>query len=135
VSLRFLLDTDTVSFAFRGQGSVAKRLAAAARSNVGISAVTLAELRFGASRRNSTRLHSFIDEFTANVRVLPFDADAARHFGLLAAALADVGTPIGQLDTMIAAHALALDVALVSNNTWEPYRLVAAIVSGRLQRR
>src|SRR5438552_2276134 len=108
MSRRCLLDTDTVSFALRGEPRVVARLTEARPSFVAISAVTLAELRFGASHRKSRRLHSLIDGFVSGVHVLPFDADVATRFGDLAASLARAGTPIGQLDTMIAAHALTL---------------------------
>lgn len=112
-----MLDTDTVSFALRGEGGVEAHLANLIPSNVCMSAVTLAELTFGASKRKSRRLHALIDAFTTGVRVVPFDGKAAQRFGSLSAALDEAGTPIGQFDTMIAAHALALDVTLVSNNT------------------
>jgi tRNA(fMet)-specific endonuclease VapC len=112
-----MLDTDIVSFALRGVGDVARHLAAVVPSQVCMSAVTLGELRFGASHRRSRKLHALVDAFVTGVQVMPFDAEAADRFGALAATLAHAGTPIGQLDTMIAAHALALDVVLVSNNT------------------
>lgn len=57
-----------------------------------------------------------IAELTSPLLVAPFDASAADLFGQVGAALADGGAPIGQMDTLIAAHALALDVTLVSNN-------------------
>ncbi len=96
-----MLDTDTVSFALRGQGNVGERLAAVTPSTVCISAVTLAELSFGASRRRSDKLHASIKALTTGVQVVPFDRIAAQRFGLLGAALDDAGTPIGQLDTMM----------------------------------
>ncbi|HXU44495.1 MAG TPA: type II toxin-antitoxin system VapC family toxin [Thermoanaerobaculia bacterium] len=114
---RFMLDTDTVSFALRGQGHVADHLAANKPSQVCLSAITLAELRFGANYRRSRKLHALIDAFTAGVQVVPFDAAAAVGFGTLGASLAHAGSPIGEFDTMIAAHALALNITLISNNT------------------
>ena len=111
-----MLDTDTVSFALRGVGGVAQRLLEIEPSRVCISSLTLAELRFGAERRGSRRLHRLISDFTSALLVAPFDAKAADRFGQIGALLADEGTPIGQLDTLIAAHALVLGVTLVSNN-------------------
>ena len=113
----YMLDTDTVSFALRGIESVTARLRAHRPSELSVSAITFAELRFGADRRRSSRLHKLLDTFFASVAVLPFDALAASSFGKLGAILADAGTPIGQLDTLIAAHALSLDLTLVTNNT------------------
>jgi tRNA(fMet)-specific endonuclease VapC len=111
-----MLDTDTVSFALRGTGGVGARLLRESPSAICISSLTLAELRFGAERRRSRRLHRLIDEFVAPLSVAAFDPDTANRFGQIAAALADSGTPIGQMDTLIAAHALALDVTLVTGN-------------------
>ncbi len=112
-----MLDTDTVSFAFRGEGEVGPRIVQHHPSELCISSVTLAELRFGAERRRSKKLHRLIDTFVESVAVLPFDDSAAAHFGVLGAALAGSGTPIGQFDTLIAAHALSQGAILVTNNT------------------
>lgn len=112
-----MLDTDTVSFALRGEGEVGARLLAHAPSEMCISAVTLAELRYGAEHRRSKKLHGLIETFARSVSVEPFDARAATSFGALAAELTRTGTPIGQLDTLIAAHALSLGQILVTNNT------------------
>ena len=111
-----MLDTDTVSFALRGQGQVAERLLEHPPSSLCISSITLAELHYGSELKRSKKLRRLIDTFSETVTTLPFDADAAVHFGTVAAALARRGTPIGSLDTLIAAHALALAVSLVTNN-------------------
>ena len=112
-----MLDTDTVSYALRGMGRVAERVLEHRPSQLCISSITLAELRFGANLRKSQRLQRLIGTFISAIEVTPFDAQAADRFGVLAATLNRRGTPIGNMDTLIAAHALALNVALVSNNT------------------
>jgi tRNA(fMet)-specific endonuclease VapC len=117
MSPSFMLDTDTVGFALRGQGDVAERLLQHRPSDICISALTLAELHYGAEARRSKKLRRLIDTFTATIATLPFDARASVRFGTVAAALARAGTPIGGFDTLIAAHALALGVSLVTNNT------------------
>jgi tRNA(fMet)-specific endonuclease VapC len=116
MSRPYLLDTDTVSYAFRDIGRVASRIKQNTPSGICISAVTLAELRFGASRKRSKRIHGLIDAFVSQVPVMPFDDTVANRFGDVAAALADAGVGIGDIDTMIAAHALDLDATLVTNN-------------------
>lgn len=113
---RFLLDTDTVSYALRGVGEVGARLRAHQPSQICISAITAAELRFGASRRGSKRLHGLIDAFVESVEVVHFDHAAAVEFGRIGALLAQRGTPIGEFDVLIAAHAMSLGYVLVSNN-------------------
>ena len=117
MTLRFMLDTDSVSFALRGQGDVGTQILDHRPSELCISSITVAELRYGATRRKSARLHQLIDTFTKNVAVMPFDEVCAAHFGQLASELADHGVPIGEFDALIAAHAIALQLTLVTNNT------------------
>lgn len=114
--MKYLLDTDSVSFALRGRGEVGARLQAERPSDVCISVITLAELRYGADRKGSRKLHGLIDTFTAAVEVAPFDEAAAAEFGRIGSLLADRGTPIGEFEALIAAHAVALRCTLVTNN-------------------
>ena len=114
--VKHLLDTDSVSFALRGVGAVGARILAARPSDLGISAITLAELRFGAERKKSRKLHALIDTFVRTVEVAPFDDEAAFEFGRIGSLLAARGTPIGEMDARIAGHAVALKVRLVTNN-------------------
>ena len=112
----YMLDTDTVSWALRGEGAVPTRLLEHRPSQLCISSITLAELRFGADAKGSRKLHGLIDTFVLSVAVLPFDRAAADRFGSVANALARRGEPIGTFDTLIAAHALSLGLTLVTNN-------------------
>ena len=114
--MRFLLDTDTVSYALRGHGDVGRRLLSHKPSELAISAVTLAELRFGADRKKSRKLHDLIDAFVAPISVQPFDDSAAAYYGRLGSLLFERGTPMGDIDAMIAAHAIALKCTLITNN-------------------
>lgn len=113
---RFVLDTDSVSYALRGEGNVGDRIRAHRPSELCVSAITLAELRFGADRKRSKRLHALIDAFIQDVEVAAFDDAAAVAFGRLGNILAERGTPIGDFDVLIAAHAVTLGCVLVSNN-------------------
>ncbi len=82
-----------------------------------ISAVTEAELLYGAARKSdSVRLKTAVDEFLLRVDSLPWDSNAARRYADLRAALEIAGTPMGNLDLMIAAHALAAEAILVTND-------------------
>lgn len=112
----FMLDTDTVSFALRGHGRVGERILERRPSDLCISSITLAELRYGADLKRSRRLHELIGAFVRSVSVLPFDGAAAESFGALAATLRGRGATIGGFDTLIAAHALAAAVTLVTGN-------------------
>jgi tRNA(fMet)-specific endonuclease VapC len=112
----YMLDTDTVSFALRGQGRVAARLMEHRPSELCVSSITLAELRYGAEVRRSRKLHRLISTFVEPIDVVSFDPSAAGRFAGVAATLARRGEPIGTLDTLIAAHALSLRLTLVTNN-------------------
>lgn len=114
--MKYLLDTDTVSYALRGEGQVARRITAHKPSELCISAISLAELRYGADRKGSRRLHSLIDTFTTAVEVVGFGEEAALEFGRIGTVLADRGAPIGEFDVLIAAHAASLRCTLVTNN-------------------
>jgi len=88
--------------------------------DIGISAVTLAELHYGVSKsQHQARNQAALDEFVLPLEVAAFDDLATGAYGVLRASLERQGTPIGPLDTMIAAHALSLGVVLVTNNTRE----------------
>jgi tRNA(fMet)-specific endonuclease VapC len=115
---RYLLDTNVASCIIKGNNpDVDRRLVKVPMAQVAISAVTEGELRFGAARLpHATRLHFMIEDFFLRVTILPWDSDAARQYGQLRATLEREGQPIGNLDAMIGAHALALDAVLVTND-------------------
>jgi tRNA(fMet)-specific endonuclease VapC len=114
---RYLLDADTVSYALRGQGRVAARILQHPPSDLCISSITVAELGFGAESKRSQKLRRAIRSFVNDVAVVPFDELAAERFAVVAAGLAKQGTPIGVLDTLVAAQALSLGLTVITNNT------------------
>lgn len=116
-----LLDTNICIYIARSRPpSVARRFARAAPGSLGISIVTWGELCFGAAKSSDpARARSLLEDFARAVGVLDLPAAAGRHYGDVRAELQRAGTPIGNNDLWIAAHALALDVPLVSNNTRE----------------
>lgn len=141
----FLLDTDTFILLLRGtvirqartarEKSVSEsakkirdrcRLATAAGSRVGLSAVSLAELEYGlhASGRVETKRRA-LQQVMMPFERFDFDAvDCVRWYGVVRAALEQAGKTIGPLDLMIAAHALAIDATLVTHNTREFKRVL-----------
>lgn len=114
----YLLDTNTVSYVLKGTiPKVRARLAKVPMAQVAISVVTEAELRFGIARRPEAKhLRIAVEEFLLRVTVLPWDSQTAAAYADLRAALERAGTPVGNLDLMIAAHALAADAVLVTND-------------------
>src|SRR2546428_12888579 len=104
----YMLDTDTVSFALRGQGRVAARLLEHRPSELCISSITLAELRFGAEARRSRKLHRLVSTFVETVEVVSFGQSAASRFASVATALAPLGEAIVTFISLLAATALPM---------------------------
>jgi tRNA(fMet)-specific endonuclease VapC len=117
--VRYLLDTNTVSYIIKGnRPRVRERLLRVPMAEVGISVVTEAELLFGLARRpDATKLKTVVEEFLLRVEVLPWDSEAARQYSTIRAMLEDAGEPMGNLDLMIAAQALAVGLVLVSSDS------------------
>ena len=86
---------------------------------IGVCSVVAAELAYGVAKSGSTRNREALEMFLAPLVILPFDEAALWVYGDLRAELERKGTPIGSLDTMIAAHALSQQSTLVTNNTRE----------------
>jgi tRNA(fMet)-specific endonuclease VapC len=116
--VRYLLDTNTARYVIKGNfPRVRERLMKTPMAEVGISVITEAELRFGVARKPAAvRLKTAIEEFLLRVETLPWDSEAAQQYGQIRAALERVGQPMGNLDMMIAAHALAAQVVLVTHD-------------------
>jgi tRNA(fMet)-specific endonuclease VapC len=92
--------------------------------DIAISAITLAELRYGVAKSHYWEKNAkALDEFIIPLEVLPFDEEATRSYGEIRAALEKAGTPVGSMDLLIAAHAVSLGVTLVTNNTKEFNRI------------
>ena len=115
-----MLDTDRCVDLLRGVRAVVAKLERLTPDDCGLSALTSFELFAGAARaRDPRRETEKIQKLVDVIQELPFDAAAARRAGALRSELEEAGTPIGPYDLLIAAHALALDLALVSANIRE----------------
>ena len=86
---------------------------------IGLCSVVAAELAYGVAKSGSACNRQALEMFLAPLIILPFDDAAVWAYGNLRAELEHKGTPIGALDTMIAAHALSQQSTLVTNNTRE----------------
>ena len=91
--------------------------------HAGRAVVDDVELFFGVARTGSERNLRALRQFLSALEIAAFDDAAAEVFGSLRAWLTSQGTPIGPFDTQIAAHAQALGVTLVTNNTREFLRV------------
>lgn len=118
--MKFVLDTNTLIYFFKGQGRVAEHLLGVPPGEIGIPAVVLYELELGIARSSQPRKRrGQLDAMLAVVSILSFDREAARHAAELRATLDAAGKPIGPMDTLIAGTALAARGVLVTHNTGE----------------
>ena len=124
VEFRYLLDTNILSDLVRNpRGLATKRLAVVGEAVVCTSIVVACELRYGAAKKGSAELAERVDQLLASLEVLPLDKDADRHYAEIRAHLSRTGQTIGSNDLLIAAHALALDLILVTDNVDEYARV------------
>jgi tRNA(fMet)-specific endonuclease VapC len=116
--VRYLLDTNMASYVIKGNiPRVREQLLKVPMSEVGVSIITEAELRFGVARKpEASRLETAVEEFLLRVEILPWDSAAAKSYAALRSTLERVGDPIGNLDMMIAAQALAAPAVLVTHD-------------------
>ena len=119
--MKYLLDTDVCIYLINKRpSSVLEKLHACQAGDVGVSAVTVAELRYGASKsQRSGQNHEALDLFLAPFEMMAFDESAAIAYGEIRAQLEKAGDPIGPLDMLIAGQAKSLNVVLVTNNVRE----------------
>lgn len=115
----FMLDTDSVSYIVNGRYPLVRtRFAEIDPARIYVSVISRAELLFGLKRLPPEhRLHSDVMRFLEGVTVLAWDEGAADIHADIRHHLESAGRRIGELDTMIAAHAIALGAVLVTNNT------------------
>ena len=118
--IRYLLDTNICIYVINAKpATVLARFVEHEVDGLGISAITASELYWGVCKSGSARNRTTLEKFLSPLAVLDYDLGAARKYGELRAYLEQQGTPIGPLDQQIAAHALALDITLVTNNVRE----------------
>lgn len=116
---KYMLDTDICSYLIRRQSpKLLQKLSSILPSQVCLSVITRAELLYGLEKLSSThRLRVDVTHFLREMRVLPWDDEAAGYYARIRHQLTSSGQPIGELDMMIAAHSLSAGAVLVTNNT------------------
>ena len=118
--ITWMLDTNICMYVINARPpGVLARFRQQRLGDIGISSVTAAELAFGVVNSGSARNREALEMFLAPLEVLAFDADGIWHYAKVRADLERRGQQIGALDTMIAAHAMASNAVLVTNNTRE----------------
>jgi len=122
--MRFLLDTNIVCDLVRHpQGRVAQHIREVGEAQVCTSIIVAAKLRYGATKKGSPRLTAQLEAVIGALDVLPFETPADTAYGLLRARLEQAGQPIGGNDLLIAAQAVALGCAIVTDNEREFARI------------
>lgn len=127
--MRFMLDTNICIYLIKNDPpKVLAELKRHDLGEIGVSSVTAAELAYGVAKSGSERNRAALEQFLLPLDIAPFDEKAAWYYGDVRSTLERAGTPIGPLDTQIAAHALSLGCVLVTNNTREFQRVAGLSV-------
>jgi tRNA(fMet)-specific endonuclease VapC len=118
--MRYVLDTNTLIYFFKGMGHVSERLYQTAPKEIGIPAIVLYEIEVGLAKSNApAKRRQQLNELLAVIPLLPFGEAEARHAAVIRANLERVGLPIGAYDVLIAATAVAHGAVLVTHNQQE----------------
>jgi tRNA(fMet)-specific endonuclease VapC len=119
--MKYMLDTNICIYLIKQKPpKVLKYFKTHAVGDIGISSITLAELRYGVSKsEHIEKNRQALDDFVLPLEIADFDEKAAEDYGAIRAGLEKAGKPIGSMDLLIGAHALALGAVLVTNNTKE----------------
>lgn len=114
--MRHMLDTNIVSHLFKKHPGVVRKMAGLTPEDVCISSITEAELLYGADKKQSNSLKETILEFLSTITICDWDSEAAATYGELRAAMEKRGKVMGDLDQLIAAHAISRGTTIVTND-------------------
>ena len=119
--MKYMLDTNICIYLIKQKPEkVLRHFKNHSIGDIGISSITLAELRFGVEKSQQIQNNrQALEEFILPLEIADFDEKAAVLYGAVRAALEKAGTPVGSMDMLIGAHALSLDLTLVTNNVRE----------------
>ena len=133
-SLAYLLDTNILSDLVRHpQGIIAVQITKAGEDTVCTSIIVAAGLRYGAAKANSAKLADRVDLILSALEILPLETPADQQYASLRHHLTRQGTPIGPNDLLIAAHALANDLTVITANVGKFSRVPGLKVENWLQ--
>lgn len=123
--MRYLLDTNICIYLIKQKlPQVLERFCSLSLLDIGISSITVAELEYGASKsQQQERNRHALTEFLLSLEIIEFSQAAAVIYGNIRTDLESKGLVIGSMDMLIAAHAMSLDLTLVTNNIREFSRI------------
>lgn len=123
------LDTNICSYILRRHPAMMiEKFASLDKDQLWLSSIVAAELRFGALKLASPRFQAAVESWLTGFDVRPWPVKATHHYASVRAALERAGQPIGGMDLMIAAHALAEDSVIITNNAREFHRVPSLAV-------
>ena len=114
--MKYLLDTNTVSFAIRGIGNVGESILKHTPKDLAVSSITEAELSYGVKKRKSKKLEKLVSNFLNQIQVIDFKSADAQIYGKLFSDLEQKRKPIGMADSMIASIAISNELVLVTDH-------------------
>jgi len=119
--MKYMLDTNICIYLIKRKlPKVLKYFQSLVPGDIGVSSITLAELRYGVAKsQHNEKNQQALDEFILPLEIADFDEKAAESYGNVRASLEKEGKPVGAMDMLIGAHALSLGVTLITNNTRE----------------
>jgi len=119
--MKYMLDTNICIYLIKQKSrNVLKHFESHGVGDIGLSSITLAELRYGAAKsRHSEKNRQALDEFILPLEIAEFDEKAAEKYGTIRTLLEKDGRIVGPMDMLIGAHAMSLRATLVTNNTRE----------------
>jgi tRNA(fMet)-specific endonuclease VapC len=119
--MKYMLDTNICIYIIKKHPeNVLKKFKGFGIGDITLSSITLAELMYGVHKSHHQHKNKMaLEEFISPLEIMPFDDEVADYYGKIRTYLEKEGTPIGSLDTMIAAHAQCLNLILVTNNKKE----------------
>ena len=121
MTARYLLDTNIASYILKGHTAPRAHLTRVAADQLAVSVITEAELRYGIEKRpDAARYRINVEEFLVRMTILPWNSAAARAYAVLRAERENTGNPMGLFDLLIASHALAAGLILVTNDKTFP---------------
>lgn len=124
MSYQYLLDTNIISDLIRNpQGAIFQQIRRVGEAAICTSIVVACEMHYGARKKGSAQLQDRLDAIFLRIDVLPMESPVAAHYSEIRTHLEASGTPIGPNDLLIAAHALALNLTLVTANVREFERI------------
>lgn len=131
----YLLDTNIISDVIRSpDGPAARRIERVGPKEIFTSIVVAAELRYGCAKKGSSKLLTRVESILETIPVLPLDIPADAEYGGIRAELEAAGQPIGMNNLLIAAHAYALRLTLVTDNTRDFSRIRGLNIENWLER-